>query len=123
MTAAVLAWFFFCMAYLVQALVRESAAYARMKQRFELWSHVRHDLRHATHDRRLEIEDFLAVIEDVLKERGYLSYVAAALDIEDRTLRAVRIIATLPADAAVEVIKRTAIARDQIECARNAVRR
>jgi hypothetical protein len=33
-TAAVLVWFLGCMAYLVQALVRESAAYARMKQRF-----------------------------------------------------------------------------------------
>jgi hypothetical protein len=94
--AAILVWFLSCMLYLIQALVRESETYARMKrwlrarrdmsheavkaenflavermkQRFELWRQVRRDLRHATPARKLEIEEFLAALEDVLHERG-----------------------------------------------------
>jgi hypothetical protein len=114
MTAAVLAWFLTCMAYLVQALVRESAAYARMKQRFALWRQVRSDLRHATPERQLEIEAVLSVLEDVLHDRGYTSFIPAALNVEERVLRAVRIIASMPKELAIEVIERT----DQIERAR-----
>jgi hypothetical protein len=97
MTAAVLAWFLACMAYLCQALFRESELWARMKQRWQLWRQVRRDLNHATGARRLEIEAFLSVLEDALQDRGHLSYVADTLDIEDRLLRSVRIIASMPA--------------------------
>ena len=81
------------------------------KQRFALWRQVRRDLRHATPDRRLEIEAFLSVLEAVLQERGYMSYVSAALSIEDRALRAARIIAVMPKESAIEVIERTQSAR------------
>jgi hypothetical protein len=41
MAAAVIVWFLSCMAYLVQALFRESETYARLKQ----WRRSRLDLR------------------------------------------------------------------------------
>ena len=82
-----------------------------MKQRLQLWRQIRHDIRFATPERQLEVEAFLSVLEDILQESCHLNYVPASLDIEERTLRALRVMATLPAGAAVEVIERTAIAR------------
>jgi hypothetical protein len=123
MMGAVFAWCAFCAAYLGQAIFRESELWASMKQRFDLWRQIRRDLRYATPDRKFEIEAFLAVLEAVLQERGYLSYSAPPLDIEHSTLRAVRVIAAMPLAVGIEVIERTQIARDQIERARNAARR
>jgi hypothetical protein len=123
MIPAVLAWCVFCGIYLGQAIFRETALWARMKQRFALWRQVHRDLRHATPGRKYEMEIFLTVLEAVLQDRGYLSYAAADLNVAARTLRAVRIIAAMPKEIAIEVIERTQIARDQIESARHAARR
>jgi hypothetical protein len=123
MIGAVLAWVTFCGFYLGQAIFRETALWARMKQRFALWRQVHRDLRHATLGRKIEIEIFLTVLEAVLRGRGYLSYEAADLNVAARTIRAVRIIAAMPVAIAIEVIERTQIAREQIERARNAARR
>jgi heme oxygenase len=92
-----------------------------MQQRFDLWRQVRADLKQATPEQKLEIEAFLAVLEDVLQERGYLSFVSRALDIEARVSRAARIVSAVPQYIAIEILERTETARDQIE--RSATRR
>jgi hypothetical protein len=120
MITAVLAWCGFCAIYLAQALFRESFTWERLKQRFALWRQVRHDIGHATPERKQEIEDFLAVLEAILQDRGHLSYAARALNIEERTLRAVKIIAAMPKSIAVEIIERTQIARGEIDRTRTA---
>jgi hypothetical protein len=120
---AVLAWFFFCLFYLVQALVRESAAWARLKQRFTLWRQARQDLRFATPERKLEIEVFLGVLEAVLEDRGFRCDVVCALAIEERALRSVHIIASMPKDVALAVMRQVEFACDRIEQDREAARR
>jgi hypothetical protein len=148
MMAAVLVWFLACMTYLVQALFRESETWARLKrwrrtrrdmrheavkaenflavermqQRFDLWRQVRADLKQATPEQKLEIEAFLAVLEGVMQERGYLSFVSAAIGIEARVSRAARIISAVPQYIAIEILERTETARDQIERTRKAAR-
>jgi hypothetical protein len=71
----------------------------------------------------LEIEIFLGVLESILHERGHTCGVSAALNSEERILRAVRIISSLPKEIACEVIEQTEIACAEIEQARKAARR